>query len=228
MLERSDTVDTPTSLEELRQSAQLTLRFGRGLLRHRWASYYAAWALAVTCYFLVPGFLSGASFAHAYPNEGTVLLVGLLLVVTLGAFTVSYVVFGISERTFDLRRATYGSTSFLARERIFRYTLVAALVIGVVLLSTKSSFAAVLTVDTILVVLSLFLIRHLGRAFHPIPVEGWVAAGAFLIAAGISYASLLVFGSETGHLWGWSGAILVWFGSAVYARFGPDRRGVRT
>ena len=226
--ERSDTARTTTSPEELRQSAELTLRFGRGLLRNRWAYYYAAWALAVTCYFLVPKVLGGISLTWSSPVEGTVLFVGLLIAVTLGALTVSYVTWGLAERTFNLHRATYGSKSIAGRETIFRYAIVAAVVIGVVILAAKSTYAALLAVDTILVVLSMFLTRHLGRAFHPIPIEGCVATGSFLIAAGTSYVSLVVFGTETGHTWAWFGAVLVWFGCAAYARFGPDRAGVTT
>ena len=225
---RSELVDHSIAPDELRESARRTLQFGRGVLRRRWAAYYAVWGLAVACYFLLPVWLGGTSVPLLSPLEGTVLFVGLLLGVTLGALTVSLVVFGLAERTFTLRLATYRSNPFRSRDRVFRYAIVAALVLGVVILSTRSSFAALLAVDTILVVLTLFLIRHLGRAFHPVPIEGWVASATFFLAAAASCVSLLAFGSETAHMWAWLGGILVWFGCAAYARFGSIGNGVTT
>ena len=218
---RSEPVDQRIAPDELRESARRTLQFGRGVLRRRWAAYYSVWGLAVTCYFLLPDLLGGTSIPFVTPLEGTALFVGLLLGVTLGALTVSLVVFGLAERTFTLRLATYRSNPFRSRDRALRYAIVAALVLGVVILSTRSGFAALLAVDTILVVLTLFLTRHLGRAFHPVPIEGWLASCSFFVAAAVSFVSLLAFRSETAHLWAWLGGILVWFGCAAYARFVP-------
>jgi len=226
--DRSEAVDHTIAPDELRESARRTLQFGRGVLRRRWAAYYAAWGLAVTCYFLLPDLLGGPSIPLVTPLEGTALFVGLLLGVTLGALTVSLVVFGLAERTFALRLATYRSNPFRSRDRVFRYAIVAALVLGVVILSTRSTFAALLAVDATLVVLTLFLIRHLGRAFHPVPIEGWAASTSFFLAAAASCVSLLAFGSETAHMWAWLGGILVWFGCAAYARFGPVGNEVTT
>ena len=219
--DRSEPIDDTIAPDELRESARRTLQFGRGVLRRRWAAYYAVWGLAVTCYFLLPVWLGGTSVPLLPPLEGTVLFVALLLGVTLGALTVSLVVYGLAERTFTLRLATYRSNPFRSRERAFRYAVVAALVLGVVFLSTRSGFAALLAVDTILVVLTLFLTRHLGRAFRPIPIEGWAAASSFFVAAAASCVSLLAFRSEAAHTWAWLGGILVWFGCAAYARFAP-------
>ena len=103
---------------------------------------------------------------------------------------------------------------------LLRYLLVAAVLVGALVLSTRSASAAYLIGDTVLVVLSIFLLRHLGRAFRPVPTEGWVAAGAFLIAAASSYVSLILFGYPAGHLLAWGAAAAIWLGCAGYARFG--------
>ena len=205
---------------DLRATARRFLEFQRGFLRQRWASYYALWASAVTSYFVLPLLLGFTLFSALSFGTRFLIFAGLDLVLTIAALTVTLLVWGHAERTSRVRSATNGRPSLTGRRNLLRFAIAAAIVVGVLAVSTRSAFVAPLLVDTILLVLSLLLLLHLHRAFRPIPLEGWLAAAAFLAAAAVSYGSLLLFASALGHEIAWSVAIVVWFGCAAYARFG--------
>lgn len=210
---------------DLHASAKEVLRFERKLLRTKWAVFYASWAVAVASYFVFPALLERTPLVTLASSTQILVEGGLIVVTTLAAVTISFFLWGLVERSFALRTATYGTMLRVGRKNLLRFAIIIALLIGVIALSTRWVFGALLIVDTILVVFSIFLLRHLGRAFQPIPVEGWVAWASYLTAAGISYVSLIILDLPIIHAWGWSGAILVWLGCAGYARVrgGRDR-----
>ena len=205
---------------DLRAAASKFLEFQRGFLRRRWAVYYAIWACAVTAYFLVPFLLAFTEFATLPLAAQLVALAGLDLVLTAVAVAVSVLLWGLAERTSDVRNATDGRPSLTGRRNLLRFVIVLAIVVGILAVSTRSTFAAFLLVDTVVVAVSLFLLLHLHRAFQPIPLEGWLAAAAFITAAAFSYVSLLLLDYPIGHELAWSAAVVVWLGCAAYARFG--------
>jgi len=204
----------------LRVTARKFLEFQRGFLRRRWALYYAIWACAVTAYFLVPFLLGFTQFATLPTAAQLLTIAGLDLVLTVVAVAVSVLLWGLAERTSEVRNATDGRPSLTGRRNLLRFAIVLAIVVGILEVSTRSTFAAFLLVDTVVVAVSLFLLLHLHRAFRPIPLEGWLAAAAFIAAAALSYVSLLLLDYPLGHEIAWSAAVVVWLGCAAYARFG--------
>jgi hypothetical protein len=210
---------------DLRATAREALRFQREFLRRKWATYYAAWAIAVAFYFVVPELLGFTPVANLPTGSQIFVVGGLIVATTLLAVIASFRLWGLVERSFDLRQATFGTRLGIGRENLLRFGIIIALLIGVIALATRWSFGAYLIVDSILVVVCIFLLRHLGRAFHPIPIEGKVAFATYLAAAGISYVALIVLNTPAVHFWVWSAAILVWGGCAGYARFHGDPAG---
>jgi len=204
----------------LRATAHEFLEFQRGFLRQRWASYYAIWAGAVVAFFLVPVFLGFTSFSTMPLTARLATLAGIDLVLTATALAVTVLLWGLAARTSEIRDAASGRLSLTSTRNLVRFAIVLAIVVGSIAISTRSSFASILVADTSLVVLSLFLLLHLRRAFRPIPFEGWLAATAFISAAAVSYVSLLLLDYPLGHLVGWSAAIVVWLGCAAFCRFG--------
>jgi hypothetical protein len=210
--------DTAEPLD-LRATARSALRFERGFLRRRWAAYYALWGVTVLSYYLFPYLFDLTPFAQLPFGVQFAVDASLDVVLTFAALTASIRIWGLSERTFDLRIATEGRRPMTRPANLLRYLLVAVVLGGAIVLSTRSASAAYLIGDTVLAVLSIFLLRHLGRAFRPVPTEGWVAAGAYLIAAVSSYVSLILLRYPVGHLLAWGTAAVIWLGCAVYARF---------
>lgn len=208
---------------DLRTTARRALEFQRGYLRWRWATYYAVWACAVAAYILVP-FLLGFTGFSTLPYTSQILALATLdFVVTIAAVAESVLVWGLAERTFALRNATDRRSSLVGPRNLIRFAIVLAIVVAAFAISTRSNFATSVLVDTVLLVLALLLFLHLHRAFRPIPLEGWLAAGAFITAAALSYVALFLFGYTLGHEIAWSAAVVVWFGCAAYARFGAHR-----
>ena len=205
---------------DLRATARRFLEFQRGFLRQRWASYYALWATAVTSYFLLPLLLGFTRFSALLSSTRFLIFAALDLLLTIAALTVTLLAWGHAERISRVRSAAEGRPSLTGGRNLLRFAIVVAVVVGVLAVSTRSAFVTPLLVDSILLVLALLLLLHLRRAFRPIPLEGLLAAAAFLVAAAISYGSLLLFASARGHEIAWSTAIAVWFGCAAYARFG--------
>jgi len=208
---------------DLRALARRFLAFERGFLRRQWAAYYAIWACAVTGYFLVPFLLSFTSFAALSATAHYLIFAGVDVVLTIAALIVSVLIWGHAERTFDVRSAVDGRPSLTSYRNLLRIAIILALVVGIVTVSTRSDLASYLLGDALLLVLSLFLLLHLRRAFRPIPVEGWLAVTAFVGAIAFSYGSLLLFDYPLGHEIAWFAAVVVWLGCAAYSRFGvPD------
>jgi len=204
---------------DLRVTARKFLEFQRGFLRRQWASYYAIWACAVTAYFLLPSLLGFTQFATLSTAARLLTLAGLDLMLTVEAVAISLLLWGLAERTSDVRSAADGSPTLTSRRNLLRFAIVVAIVVGILAVSTRSSFASFLLVDTVLVALSLLLLFHLHRAFRPVPLEGWLAAAAFIAAAVSSYVSLLLLDYPLGHEIAWSTAVVVWLGCAAYGRF---------
>jgi hypothetical protein len=204
---------------DLRVTARRFLEFQRGFLRRRWAPYYAIWACAVTAYFLVPFLLGFTQFATSPTPVRLLTLTGLDLLLTVAAVAISLLLWGLAERTSNVRSAADGRPTLTSRRNLLRFAIVVAIVVGILAVSTRSSFASSLLVDTVIVALSLLLLFHLHRAFRRIPPEGWLAASAFIAAAAFSFVSLLLLDYPLGHEVGWSAAVVVWLGCAAYARF---------
>lgn len=212
---------------DLRATARRALDFERPYLRRRWAAYYAVWATAAAAYFLVPFLLGFTRFATIPSDVQLLIFAGMDIVVSLAAVTVSVLIWGLAERTFALRSAVDGRTSFASSRNLIRFAIVVVITVAAVLISTRSDLATYLLVDTVLLVLSLLLLVHLHRAFRPVPPEGWLSSAAFIAAAAGSYASLALFDYPRGHEIAWSAAVLVWLACAAYARFGVrDTTGV--
>ena len=208
---------------DLRATARRFLEFQRGFLRRRWASYYAVWASAAAVYFLIPFILGFTRFNALPPSTQYLTFVALDVVFTIVAVAVSVRIWGLAERTSDVRSAADGRPSLTGRRNLLRFVIVLAVVVGALTVSTRSVFASFLLGDTALLVLALFLLLHLHRAFRPIPVEGWLAAYAFIFAAAFSYASLLLSNYALGHEIAWFAAVVAWLGCAAYSRYGlPD------
>ena len=205
---------------DLRATARRFLDFQRGYLRRRWALYYAVWATAVAGYFLVPFLLDSTRFSALPSVDQYLTLGGIDLALTIAGVAVSVRSWGLADRTSEVRSATEGLPSFTGTRNLVRLAIVLTIVIIALAISTRSVFAAYLLGDSVLLVLSLLLILHLHRAFRPIPVEGWVAIAAFVLASAVSYTSLLLLDSPLGHEIAWAAAVVVWFGCAAYARFG--------
>ena len=205
---------------DLRATAREFLEFQRGFLRRRWAPYYSIWACAVTAYFLVPFVLGFTPFSTWPQWARLATLAGVDLVLTATALAITVLLWGLAARTSEVRDAAEGRLSLTGTRNLIRFAIVLAFVAGSIAISTRSDFASLLVGDTSLLVLSLFLILHLRRAFQPIPFEGWLAAASFIGAAALSYVSLLLLDYPFGHVVAWSAAIVVWLGCAAFARFG--------
>ena len=214
----SDAKEEPGS-SDLRATARNFLEFERGYLRHRWAAYYALWASTAATYFVIQYFLDFTSFSALPTTAQLVTLWGLRFATTLVAITVSVRVWRLAERTSAVRAATNGRASLVVPWNLIRIAIVVTGLTAALLISLRSSSASDIVGDTALLVLTLFLFLHLHYAFRPIPPEGWLAASAFIAAGALSFVFLLE-GDPQGHVFAWTAAVVVWFGCALYARFG--------
>jgi len=205
---------------DLRDTAREFLEFQRGFLRQRWAPYYAIWACATTAYFIVPLLLGFTPFSTWPLAARLATLAGADLLLTATALAVTVLLWGLAARTSEVRNAAEGRLLLTSTRNLIRFAIVLAVVVGAIAVSTRSNFASYLVGDTGLLILSLFLLLHLRRAFQPVPFEGWLAAATIIGAAALSYVSLLFLDYPLGHEVAWSAAIVVWLCCATFARFG--------